>query len=57
LGAGTVALKAPKLRHLPFEIAIIERYRRREASLEEALIGMYLGTNASDRWNLWPKDP
>jgi putative transposase len=40
--AGTVALKVPKLRHLPFETAIIERYRRREASVEEALIEMYL---------------
>ena len=32
----------PKLRQLPFETAIIERYRRREASVEEALIEMYL---------------
>lgn len=27
--AGTVQLKMPKLRHAPFETAIIERYRRR----------------------------
>ena len=27
---------------LPFETAIIERYRRREASVEESLIEMYL---------------
>jgi len=40
--AGEVELKVPKLRHLPFETAIIERYRRREASVEEALIEMYL---------------
>jgi hypothetical protein len=30
----------PKLRKLPFETAIIERYRRRESSVEEALIEM-----------------
>jgi putative transposase len=40
--AGEVSLKVPKLRHLPFETAIIERYRRRESSVEEALIEMYL---------------
>lgn len=40
--AGAVTLKVPKLRTLPFESAIIERYRRREASVEEALIEMYL---------------
>lgn len=32
----------PKLRTLPFETAIIERYRRRETSVEEALVEMYL---------------
>lgn len=32
----------PKLRNLPFETAIIERYKRRESSIEEALIEMYL---------------
>jgi transposase-like protein len=40
--AGEVELKVPKLRTLPFETAIIERYRRRESSVEEALIEMYL---------------
>ncbi len=40
--AGEVDLKVPKLRHLPFETAIIERYKRRESSIEEALIEMYL---------------
>ena len=35
--AGEVSLKMPKLRRLPFETAIIERYRRRESSVEEAL--------------------
>ena len=40
--AGPVELKIPKLRNAPFETAIIERYRRRESSVEEALIEMYL---------------
>ena len=40
--AGPVKLKVPKLRTLTFETAIIERYRRRESSVEEALIEMYL---------------
>jgi len=40
--AGEVELNVPKLRSLPFETAIIERYRRREASVEEALVEMYL---------------
>ena len=40
--AGEVNLKVPKLRRQTFETAIIERYRRRESSLEEALIEMYL---------------
>src|ERR1700681_4897973 len=40
--AGEVSLKIPKLRSLPFETAIIERYRRRESSVEEALVEMYL---------------
>ena len=40
--AGTVNLKIPKLRKLPFETAIIQRYQRREISVEEALVEMYL---------------
>lgn len=40
--AGEVNLQVPKLRNLPFETAIIERYRRRETSVEEALVEMYL---------------
>jgi transposase-like protein len=40
--AGEVTLKMPKLRSLPFETAIIERYKRREVSVEEALVEMYL---------------
>lgn len=41
-GAGEVELEVPKLRTLTFETAIIERYRRRETSVEEALVEMYL---------------
>ena len=40
--AGVVDLKVPKLRRLPLESAIIERYRRKESSVEEALVEMYL---------------
>ena len=36
--AGQVTLKVPRLRSLPFETQIIERYRRRESSVEEALM-------------------
>ena len=40
--AGQVTLNVPKLRRQTFETAIIERYKRRESSVEEALIEMYL---------------
>jgi transposase-like protein len=40
--AGQVTLRVPRLRSLPFETQIIERYRRRESSVEEALMEMYL---------------
>src|ERR1700684_4398596 len=40
--AGEVTLKVPKLRRQTCETAIIERYRRRESSVEEALVEMYL---------------
>jgi putative transposase len=40
--AGQVSLRVPKLRRQTFETAIIERYWRRESSVEEALIEMYL---------------
>jgi putative transposase len=40
--AGEVTLNMPKLRLSPFETAIVERYKRRESSVEEALIEMYL---------------
>lgn len=40
--SGDVTLHVPKLKGVQFETAIIERYRRRESSVEEALIEMYL---------------
>jgi len=40
--SGEVTLNVPRLRKLPLETEIIERYRRRESSVEEALIQMYL---------------
>ena len=40
--SGEVRLEIPKLKGVAFETAIIERYRRRESSVEEALIEMYL---------------
>jgi transposase-like protein len=40
--SGDVNLKMPKLKGVTFETAIIERYKRRESSVEEALIEMYL---------------
>ena len=40
--AGDVELRVPRLRSLPFETQIIERYRRRESSVEESLVEMYL---------------
>ena len=40
--AGEVNLKVPRLRRLRLETQIIERYQRRESSVEEALMEMYL---------------
>ena len=40
--SGDVTLNVPRLKGVTFETAIIERYRRRESSVEEALIEMYL---------------
>ena len=37
-----MSLKVPKLKGAVFSSAVIERYRRREESVEEALIDMYL---------------
>ena len=40
--SGEVTLHVPRLKGVSFETAIIERYRRRESSVEEALIEIYL---------------
>ena len=40
--SGDVTLQVPKLKGISFETAIIKRYRRRESSVEEALIEIYL---------------
>ena len=40
--SGEVTLRMPKLKGMRFTTAIIERYRRRETSVEEAMIEMYL---------------
>ncbi len=40
--SGEVVLSVPKLRGATFQTAVIERYRRRETSVEEAIIEMYL---------------
>ena len=40
--SGDVTLHMPRLKGVSFETAIIERYRRRESSVKEALIEMYL---------------
>ena len=40
--SGDVTLHVPRLKGVSFETALIERYRRRESSVEEALIEMYL---------------
>jgi putative transposase len=39
---GDVNIKMPQTKLIPFSSEVIERYRRREASVEEALIEMYL---------------
>nr|WP_245419984.1 transposase [Phyllobacterium salinisoli] len=60
--AGEVKLKVPKLRRQTFEMAIIERYRRRESSVEPdtAPLGTVAGVlrrpdkrNRDERCGLW----
>ena len=53
--AGTVDLKVPKLRKLPLESAIIDRYRRKETSVEEALVEMYLAGVWCAVWRTSPR--
>lgn len=46
--AGTMILKVLKFKGTPSGLALIERYRRREQSVEEAPVDMYL-TGVSTR--------
>ena len=50
--SGEVTLHVPRLKGVSFETAIIERYRRRESSMEEALIEMYLAGVSVDGWRI-----
>ena len=40
--AGKVRLRVPRLRAFPFAAQIIERYKTKQSSIEDALIEMYL---------------
>lgn len=54
--AGAVRLRVPKLRRLPFETAITERYKRRESSVEEALVTPWFPRcprGAIQDWQTW----
>ena len=51
--SGDVTLHVPRLKGVSFETAIIERYRRRESSVEEALIEMYLAGVSVIRMSMW----
>ena len=47
--SGQVTLRMPKLKGMRFATAIIERYKRRETSVEEAMIEMYLAGVSTGR--------
>ena len=53
--SGDVTLHVPRLKGVSFEAAIIERYRRRESSVEKALIEMYLPVSLCAGWRVLPK--
>ena len=40
--AGDITVDVPKLKGITFQTAVIDRYRRRESSVEEAMVEMYL---------------
>jgi putative transposase len=40
--AGQMEIDVPKLKGVTFQTAVIDRYRRRETSVEEAMVEMYL---------------
>jgi Transposase, Mutator family len=49
-----VRLRVPKPSQRTFETAIIERYRRRESSVEEALIDIVVHCTATSSANAFP---
>ena len=53
--SGNVTLHVPRLKGISFETAIIERYRRRESSVEEALIEMSWQACPCAVWRTSPK--
>ena len=53
--SGNVTLKVPKLKGISFETAIIERYRRRESSVEEALMKCTWQVYPSGVWRTSPR--
>ena len=61
--SGEVEVKMPKLRQQTFDSVIIERYRRRNISIEEAIVQMYLaGVSVrrvedykTEKWCRWPE--
>ena len=52
--SGDVTLKVPKLKGISFETAIIERYRRRESSVEVSLRCTWQAY-LSDAWRILPR--
>ena len=48
--SGQLTLKMPKLKGMRFATAVIERYKRRETSVEEAIIEMYLAGVSTRRF-------
>ena len=53
--SGDVTLKVPKLKGISFETAIIERYRRRESSVEEASSKCIWQGYPSGAWKILPR--
>ena len=47
--SGEVAIRTPKLKGMRFATAVIERYRRRETSVEEAMMEMHLAGASTRR--------
>lgn len=47
--SGQVTLKMPKLKGMRFATAVVERYKRRETSVEEAIIEMHLAGASTRR--------